>query len=210
MQDELKSFLYVDCSLRAKKDKLIDELNLKKYMQLKRLLKSKFFAGITNKQRKYIIHPQFMVANQKITDQFIQNLKGNPNKVHELTGEMKKSFKKHRLKTSIHPQIQKFSRINDSNGKTKYLGSTFTNNEVALEQCWIREKFEISEPDLYKQVKTVRCDETQHKTYSVPVGRCALHNSHNEPNFVDMHPNALICLGESCELCRAHRPTGTE
>ena len=33
-------------------------------MQLKRLLKSKFFVGITNKQRKYIIHPDFMVANQ--------------------------------------------------------------------------------------------------------------------------------------------------
>ena len=91
MQAELKSFLYVDRSLRAKKDKLIDELNFKKYMQLKILLKSKFFVGITIKQRKYIIHPDFMVANQKIADQFIQNLKSNPNKVHDLTGEMKKS-----------------------------------------------------------------------------------------------------------------------
>ena len=59
-------------------------------MQLKRLLKGKFFVGITNKQRKYIIHPDFMVANQEITDQFIQNLKSNPNKVHDLKGEMKK------------------------------------------------------------------------------------------------------------------------
>ena len=62
-------------------------------MQLKRLLKSKFFVGITFKERKYIIHPGIMVANQEITDQFIQNLKSNPNKVHELTGEMKKSVK---------------------------------------------------------------------------------------------------------------------
>ena len=84
MQAELKSFLYVHRSLRAKKDK--------KCMQLKILLKSKLFVGITNKQRKYIIHPDFMVANQEITDQFIQNLKSNPNKVHDLTGEMKKSF----------------------------------------------------------------------------------------------------------------------
>ena len=60
-------------------------------MQLKRLLKSKFFVGITNKQRKYIIHPDLMVSNQEITDQFIQNLKSNPNKVQDLTGEMKKS-----------------------------------------------------------------------------------------------------------------------
>ena len=42
---------------------------------------------------KYIIHPDFMAANQEITDQFIQNLKINPNKVHDLTGEMKKAFK---------------------------------------------------------------------------------------------------------------------
>ena len=62
-------------------------------MQLKILLKSKFFVGITSKQRKYIIHPDFMVANQEITDQFIQNLQSNPNKVCGLTGEMKKSFK---------------------------------------------------------------------------------------------------------------------
>ena len=41
------------------------------------------------------------------------------------------------------------------------------------------------------------CDETQHKAYTVPVGRCTLHTSQDEPNFVDMHPNALICLGKS-------------
>ena len=83
--------MYIYRSLRAKKDKLIDELNFKKCMQLKRLTESKFFIGITNKQRKYIIHPDFMVANQEIMDQFIHHLKSNPNKVHDLTGEMKKS-----------------------------------------------------------------------------------------------------------------------
>ena len=82
--------MYIDCSLRAEKDKFIDELNFKNCMQLKRSLKIKFFVGITNKQRKYIIHSDLMVSNQEIIDQFIQNLKSNPNKVHELTGEMKK------------------------------------------------------------------------------------------------------------------------
>ena len=72
-----------------------------------------------------------MFANQEIIDQFIQNLKSNPNKVHDLTGEMKKSFKKQILETSIHPKIHKISRITDSNGKTKYLGKTFTKNEFA-------------------------------------------------------------------------------
>ena len=87
--------MYLDCSLHgdAKKYNLIDELNFKKCMHLNRILKSKFFVGITNKQRKFIIHLQCMVANQEITDQFIQNLKSNPNKVHDLTGAMKKSLK---------------------------------------------------------------------------------------------------------------------
>ena len=101
------------------------------------------------------------------------------------------------METSIHPQIQKISRITDSYGKNKYLGRTFTKNEVALEKCWIREMFEFSEPYFYKQVTTVTCDETQHKTYIVPVGRCDLHKSLDEPNFMGMHSNALTCLGES-------------
>ena len=82
--------MYIDHSLRAKKEKYIDELNFKKCMQLKRSMKRKFLVGIKNKQRKYIIYPDFMAANQETTDQFIQNLKSNPNKVHDLTGEMKK------------------------------------------------------------------------------------------------------------------------
>ena len=56
--------MYIDRSLRANKDKLVDELNIKKCMQLKISLKIKFFVGITNKQRKYIIHTDLMVANQ--------------------------------------------------------------------------------------------------------------------------------------------------
>ena len=62
-------------------------------------------------QKKIIIHPDFMVANQEITNQFIQNLKINPNKVHDLTGEMKKSFKKRDWKqVSIH----KYTKSNAS------------------------------------------------------------------------------------------------
>ena len=53
----------------------------------------------------------------------------------------------------------------------------------------------------------VTCDETKHKTYTVPVGRCALHTSVYERNFVDMHHNALICLGESKKK-EEHVPDG--
>ena len=86
-----------------------------------------------------IIHPDFMVDNKEITDQFVQNLKRTSNKVQNLTGVMKKSFKKQRLETNILPQIHKISRITDSYGITTYLGRKFNNNEVPLEQCWIRE-----------------------------------------------------------------------
>ena len=87
-----------------------------------------------------------MVAIHEIIDQFIQNLKSNPNKVHDLTGEMKKSLKKQRMETSIKPKIHKITHIIDNMGKTKYLGRTYANNEVELEPGWIRENFEFSEP----------------------------------------------------------------
>ena len=111
------------------------------------------------------------------------------------------------METSTHQQINKISRITDSYGKTKYLGRTFTNNEFALEQCWIRENFEFSEPDFYMQVTTVRCDGTRHKTYNVPVGRCALHTSQDEHKCLDIHSNALTCIGKSNKK-KEHVPDG--
>ena len=94
------------------------------------------------------------------------------------------------METSIKPQIHKITCITDNNGKTEYLGRTYENNEFALEPGWIRENFEFSEPEFYKLVTTVTCDETQHKTYTVPVGRWDLHTSVYDPNYVDMHNNA--------------------
>ena len=52
-----------------------------------------------------------MVANQEITDQFIQSLKSNPNKVHDLTGEMKKSLKNRDWKQL---SIQKYTKYHAS------------------------------------------------------------------------------------------------
>ena len=101
------------------------------------------------------------------------------------------------METSINPQIQKITRITENNRKTKYLRRTYANNEVELEPGWIRESFEFSEPVFYKLVTTVTCDETQHKTYTVSVGLCAMHTSVYKPKCVDMHHNTLICLGES-------------
>ena len=61
---------------------------------IKENTKKQVLCGITNKQIKFIIHPEFMVSNQENTDQFIQNIKSNPNMVHDLTGEIKKWFLK--------------------------------------------------------------------------------------------------------------------
>ena len=118
-----------------------------------------------------------MVANRIISDQFIQNLKSNPNKVHDLLSEMKRSLKKKRLEKSIKLQIHKITRITDNNGKIEYNGRKYANNVVALEPGWICDNFEFCEPEFYKLVTKVTCDETKHKTYTVPVGRCDLHTS---------------------------------
>ena len=81
-------------------------------MQLKRSMKSKLFVGITSKQNIYIIHPNFMVDNKEITDQFIKNLKRKPNKVHNLTGVMNNSFKKRDWKQiSFHKYTKSHSSL---------------------------------------------------------------------------------------------------
>ena len=66
-----------------------------------------------------------------------------------------------------------------------------------LKPGWIRENVEFRELEFYKIVTTVTCNETKDKTYIVPVGRCFLHTSQDEPKFLDMHSNALTCLGQS-------------
>ena len=42
-----------------------------------------------------------------------------------------------------------------------------------------------------------RCDETQHKNYTVPVGRCSLNTSQGNHYYLDMHSNAFTSLGKS-------------
>ena len=44
---------------------------------------------------------------------------------------------------------------------------------------------------------TAICDETRHKTYTVPVGRCSLNTSQEKHKYLDMHSNAFTSLGKS-------------
>ena len=69
--------------------------------------------------------------------------------------------------------------------------------EVPLEPSWIRENFEFSEPDFYKQVTDRGSDLTVHKTYTVPVGQCSLNTSQEKQNYLDMHSTAFTSLGKS-------------
>ena len=101
------------------------------------------------------------------------------------------------METNILPKIHKISRITDSYGITTSLGRTFKNNEFPLEQFWIRENSEFSEPDFYKQVKMARSDVTRHKTYTIPVGRCSINTSQEKHNYLDMNSKAFTYLGKS-------------
>ena len=69
--------------------------------------------------------------------------------------------------------------------------------EVPLEPSSIRENFEFSEPDFYKQVTDRGSELTGHKTYTVPVGRCSLNTSQEKHNYLDMHSKAFTYLGKS-------------
>ena len=48
---------------------------------------------------------------------------------------------------------------------------TYAKNEVVLEPSWISDAFELREPELYKLVTTVTCDDESPNIYFVPVGR---------------------------------------
>ena len=86
--------MYVDRSLPGDpmKDKLIDELNFKNCVCLRRNKTSKYLVGITSQKRSFIIHSKCFDANNIISDGIIQNLKRKPNMVHNLSRQMKISL----------------------------------------------------------------------------------------------------------------------
>ena len=65
----------------------------------------KSFFGITKKERKFIIHPEFFDASNILSHLFIQNLKHKPNMVQYLSRKMKKSLLKHILDNSVNHQM---------------------------------------------------------------------------------------------------------
>ena len=68
---------------------MIDELNFKNCVSLKRKTTRKFFVGITYKKIKFIIHPESLDANNIFSHPFIQNLKHKQNMVQKLSRQIK-------------------------------------------------------------------------------------------------------------------------
>ena len=90
LQEQLKSFMYIDRLSRGYQNKeiLIDELSFKNCMRLKRKTTRKLFVGITYQKRKFIIHPEYFDPNNIFSHPFIQNLKNKPIIVHDLSRQM--------------------------------------------------------------------------------------------------------------------------
>ena len=160
------------------------------------------------KKEKFIIYPEFMIVNHTITDQFIQNLKINPNKVHDLTGEMKRSLnvtagsgiwdsEGGATENSVKHKIHQVIRIISKNGKTEYRGKTYAKNKVVLEPGWISDAFQLRESEFYKLVTTVTLDDDSTAIYTVSVGRCNGQTSDDESKYEEKRENALIGPGES-------------
>ena len=106
------------------KDNLIDELNFKNCVHLRRNTTSKLFVGITYKKIKCIIHPEYFDTNNIFSHLFIQNLKHIPNMVWYMSRQMNIALKKHRLENSVKQQIHQIIRITSNNDKTEYRGRT--------------------------------------------------------------------------------------
>ena len=197
LQEQLKSLMYVDRSLRRypNKDKFIDELNFKNCMRLNGKTTSKLFVGIIRQKRKFIIHPEYFDAKNIFSHPFIQNIKQKLNMVQDLSKQMNISLKKQILDNSVEHQIQQIQCITGRNGKTEYRGWTYVKNKVLLEPGWISDAFEFREPEFYKLVKTVTYYDESQKHYTVYDGQCNQQKSAEESTYEDKPESVLIIPG---------------
>ena len=75
------------------KYKFIDKLNFKNGVRLRRKTTSKFFVGVTYKNREFNILPGFFDASNIFSHPFIQNLKNRPNMFQDLSIQTKLAIK---------------------------------------------------------------------------------------------------------------------
>ena len=101
------------------------------------------------------------------------------------------------MENSLKQQIHQIIRITSKNSKTEYRGSKYAKNEVGLESGWISDAFDLREPEFYKLVIMVTCDDDSRNIYTVPIGRCNQKTSVGESKYEEKLQNALICPSES-------------
>ena len=87
-------------------------------------------------------------------------------------------------------------RITSKNGKTEYRGKTYAKNEVVLRPGWISDDFEFCEPEFYKIVTTVTCDDNSQNIYNVPIGRWNQQTSVEYSKYEEKRKIELISPGE--------------
>ena len=73
------------------------------------------------------------------------------------------------MENSDKHQIHQIISITRKNCKIEFRGRTYEKNEVVLEPGWISPAFEFCEPEFYKLVTTVTCDDESPNIYTVTV-----------------------------------------
>ena len=117
--------------------------------------------------------------------------------VQDLSRQINVSLKKQLSENIVNHQIHQIIRINSKNGKLEYLGRKYVKNEVVIEPGWIRNAFELREPEFYKLVTTVTRDEDSRNIFTLPIGRCNELTSVYESKYEEKRQNSLIRPGES-------------
>ena len=116
---------------------------------------------------------------------------------HDLPRQMRISLLKQLLDNSVKHKIHQIVCITSNNGKPEYRERTYAKNDVILKPGWISDAFELSEPEFYKIVTTVECDDDSKNIYTVPIVQCNLQTSADEYKYEEIHHNTLICPGGS-------------
>ena len=147
LQEQLKSLIYTDHSLRGdpNKDKLIDESKFRNLMHLKINTTIKFFVGITVKGRKFIIDAEYFDAKNIFSHQFIQNLKHIPNVVQDLSKPTKKVLRRQIFENSVEQKVHQIKKSLARMVKNTVDGR-IQKNMFLLEIGWISNDFEFREP----------------------------------------------------------------
>ena len=78
-------------------------------MSFKRKTEIRFFVGITDKKGKFIIHAEYSDANNIFSYPFFQNLKHKPNRVHDLSKQVKKALKNRYWRTVSKSKYTKYN-----------------------------------------------------------------------------------------------------